>query len=170
TPRRRRRDVTVTAPRHMGAFAQVSGDHNPIHTSDAAARLAGLGSPIVHGMWLSAAAQQVVTAVDPSATTPPRRLTAWTTRFLGMVRPGASIDVRVDRIGFEAGREVVEVSCKVDGDLVMQATGRIAAPKTVYAFPGQGIQTRGMGLDARSRSKAAREIWERADKHTRSAL
>ncbi len=170
TPRRRRRDVTVTAPRHMGAFAQVSGDHNPIHTSDAAARLAGLGNPIVHGMWLSAAAQQVVTAVDPSATTPPRRLTAWTTRFLGMVRPGASIDVRVDRIGFEAGREVVEVSCKVDGDLVMQATGRIAAPKTVYAFPGQGIQTRGMGLEARSRSKAAREIWERADKHTRSAL
>ncbi|NED64747.1 ACP S-malonyltransferase, partial [Streptomyces sp. SID10244] len=28
----------------------------------------------------------------------------------------------------------------------------------------------GMGLDARSRSKAAREIWDRADKHTRDAL
>ncbi len=27
-----------------------------------------------------------------------------------------------------------------------------------------------MGLDARSRSKAAREVWERADKHTREAL
>ncbi|WP_027505497.1 type I polyketide synthase [Rhodococcus sp. UNC23MFCrub1.1] len=170
TPRRRRRDTTITAPRHMGAFAQVSGDHNPIHTSDAAARLAGLGDPIVHGMWLSAAAQQVVTAVDPAATTPPRRLTAWTTRFLGMVRPGASIDVRVDRVGYEAGSEIVEVSCKVDGDMVMMATGRIAAPKTVYAFPGQGIQQPGMGLDARARSKAAREIWERADKHTRAAL
>ena len=51
--------------------------------------------------------------------------------------------------------EIVEVSCRIDGDLVMTGTGRLAAPKTVYAFPGQGIQAKGMGLDARSRSKAA---------------
>jgi len=170
TPRRRRRQATIVAPRHMGAFAGVSGDHNPIHTSDAAALLAGLGSPIVHGMWLSAAAQQVVTAIDPSAVVPPRRLTAWTARFLGMVRPGAEIDVRVDRIAYDGGAEVIEVGCRVDGDLVMVASGRTAAPKTVYAFPGQGIQRPGMGLDARARSKAAREIWDRADKHTREAL
>ncbi|EME24114.1 type I polyketide synthase [Rhodococcus triatomae] len=170
TPRRRRRQTTIVAPRHMAAFAQVSGDHNPIHTSDNAALLAGLGSPIVHGMWLSAAAQQVVAAVDPEATVPARRLTAWTARFLGMVRPGALIDVRVDRIGHDAGAEIVEVGCRVDGELVMVATGRTAAPKTVYAFPGQGIQRPGMGLDARARSKAAREIWDRADKHTRETL
>ncbi len=170
TPRRRRRQTTVVAPRHMAAFAQVSGDHNPIHTSDNAALLAGLGSPIVHGMWLSAAAQQVVVAVDPEATVPARRLTAWTARFLGMVRPGALIDVRVDRIAHDSGAEIVEVGCRVDGELVMVATGRTAAPKTVYAFPGQGIQRPGMGLDARARSKAAREIWDRADKHTRETL
>lgn len=171
TPRRRRRQATILAPRNMAAFAQVSGDHNPIHTSEAAALLAGLGSPIVHGMWLSAAAQQVVTAIDYADTkTPPRRLTAWTARFLGMVRPGAEIDVRVDRTGFDQGAELVEVSCRVEGELVMVATARTAAPKTVYAFPGQGIQRQGMGLDARSRSKAAREVWERADKHTREAL
>ncbi|MFC9790254.1 fatty acid synthase subunit beta domain-containing protein [Rhodococcus sp. NPDC127528] len=170
TPRRRRRQTAIVAPRHMGAFAKVSGDHNPIHTSDNAALLAGLGSPIVHGMWLSAAAQQVVIAVDPEATVPARRLTAWTARFLGMVRPGAEIDVRVDRIAHDAGAEIIEVGCRVDGELVMVATGRTAAPKTVYAFPGQGIQRPGMGLDARARSKAAREIWDRADKHTREAL
>ncbi|MFZ2176499.1 MAG: fatty acid synthase subunit beta domain-containing protein [Rhodococcus sp. (in: high G+C Gram-positive bacteria)] len=171
TPRRRRRDTTIVAPRNMGSFAQVSGDHNPIHTSDNAALLAGLGSPIVHGMWLSAAAQQVVTAVDPAETkAPPRRLTGWTARFLGMVRPGAEIDVRVDRVAVDRGAEVVEVGCRIDGELVMVATGRTAAPKTVYAFPGQGIQQPGMGLDARARSKAAREIWDRADKHTRKAL
>ena len=54
------------------------------------------------------------------------------------------------------GREVVEVTCKVGDTLVMSATGLLAAPRTVYAFPGQGIQSKGMGLDARSRSKAAR--------------
>ena len=67
TPRRRRRDVTVTAPTDMRPFAVVSGDHNPIHTDRAAALLAGLESPIVHGMWLSAAAQHVVTATDGRA-------------------------------------------------------------------------------------------------------
>nr|WP_324192968.1 polyketide synthase [Nocardia transvalensis] len=170
TPRRRRRDVTITAPWAMGAFAEVSGDHNPIHTSDAAAKLAGLGGPIVHGMWLSAAAQHAVTAVDPESPLPPRALTAWTTRFLGMVRPGAEIDVRVERIAVDRGSEIVEVSCRTGGALVVAATGRIAAPKTVYAFPGQGIQAKGMGLDARSRSKAAKQVWDRADKHTREAL
>ncbi|NEW41962.1 DUF1729 domain-containing protein [Nocardia cyriacigeorgica] len=170
TPRRRRRDVTIVAPRTMAAFAAVSGDHNPIHTSDAAAKLAGLGSPIVHGMWLSAAAQHAVSALDPQSSVPARTLTAWTTRFLGMVRPGAEIDVRVERVAVDHGSEIVEVSCRTGGDLVMTATGRTAAPKTVYAFPGQGIQRKGMGLDARSRSKAAKEIWDRADKHTRAAL
>ncbi len=170
TPRRRRRDVTLTAPRAMAAFAQVSGDHNPIHTSDAAAKLAGLGSPIVHGMWLSAAAQHAVSAIDSEDKVAPRTLTAWTTRFLGMVRPGAQIDVRVERIAIDAGCEIIEVSCRIDGDLVMTGTGRVAPPKTVYAFPGQGIQAKGMGLDARTRSKAAKQVWDTADKHTREAL
>ncbi|WP_199742744.1 type I polyketide synthase [Nocardia stercoris] len=170
TPRRRRRQLTLTAPHAMGAFAEVSGDHNPIHTSDNAAKLAGLGSPIVHGMWLSAAAQHAVSAIDPESPLPARTLTAWTTRFLGMVRPGARIDVRVERIAVDRGCEIVEVSCRVGGELVMVATGRLAAPRTVYAFPGQGIQTKGMGLDARTRSKAAKEVWDRADKHTREAL
>ncbi|MFD4368075.1 fatty acid synthase subunit beta domain-containing protein [Rhodococcus sp. NPDC058521] len=171
TPRRRRRDTTITAPRNMAPFAQVSGDHNPIHTSANAALLAGLGSPIVHGMWLSAAAQQAVTAVDPNETrVSARRLVAWTARFMGMVRPGAEIDVRVDRVALDRGSEIVEVGCRIDGDLVMVATGRTDVPRTVYAFPGQGIQRPGMGLDARARSKAAREVWDRADKHTRKAL
>lgn len=170
TPRRRRRDVAIVAPRAMAAFAQVSGDHNPIHTSDNAAKLAGLGSPIVHGMWLSAAAQHAVSAIDLNDKAPARTITAWTTRFLGMVRPGAQIDVRVERVAVDHGSEIVEVSCRIAGDLVMTATGRIAPPKTVYAFPGQGIQAKGMGLDARTRSKAAKEVWDRADKHTREAL
>ncbi|MEC3915704.1 polyketide synthase [Nocardia sp. CDC160] len=170
TPRRRRRDVALVAPRAMGAFAQVSGDFNPIHTSENAAKLAGLGSPIVHGMWLSAAAQHAVSAIDSNDKVPPRTITAWTTRFLGMVRLGSAVDVRVERVAVDHGSEIVEVSCRIDGNLVMTATGRIAPPKTVYAFPGQGIQAKGMGLEARTRSKAAKEIWDAADKHTREAL
>ncbi|MGC5245364.1 fatty acid synthase subunit beta domain-containing protein [Gordonia sp. DT219] len=165
------RIATITAPARMSGFAAVSGDRNPIHTDLCAARLAGLGEPIVHGMWLSAAAQQVVTATDAKNPSPsPRPLTGWTARYLGMVRTGDVITVRVDRVGLDAGREVVEVTAKVGDHLVMSATGLLAAPRTVYAFPGQGIQSKGMGLDARSRSKAAREVWDRADAHTRAAL
>ncbi|WP_144205802.1 type I polyketide synthase [Mycobacterium tilburgii] len=169
TPRRRRRDVKLTAPVDMRPFAVVSGDHNPIHTDRTAALLAGLDSPIVHGMWLSAAAQHTVTATDGQAR-PPARLIGWTARFLGMVRPGDEVDVRVDRVGIDQGAEVLEVAARVGSDLVMSATARLAAPKTVYAFPGQGIQHKGMGMEVRARSKAARKIWDDADKFTRETL
>ncbi|MGB5794275.1 MAG: fatty acid synthase subunit beta domain-containing protein [Mycolicibacter algericus] len=175
TPRRRRRDVTVTAPVDMRPFAVVSGDHNPIHTDRAAALLAGLagpngeGGPIVHGMWLSAAAQHVVTATDGQAR-PPARLVGWTARFLGMVKPGDDVDFRVDRVGIDLGAEVLEVSARIGSDLVMSATARLTAPKTVYAFPGQGIQHKGMGMEVRARSKAARKVWDSADKFTRETL
>ncbi|GAA3962715.1 fatty acid synthase subunit beta domain-containing protein [Gordonia caeni] len=165
------RTATITAPDKMTGFAVVSGDRNPIHTDSLAAKLAGLGDPIVHGMWLSAAAQQVLTAADRDNPVPsPRALRGWTARFLGMVRLGDQITVRVDRVGIDAGRDVVEVTAKVGDDLVMAATALLDAPRTVYAFPGQGIQSKGMGLEARSRSKAAREVWDRADAHTREAL
>ncbi len=103
TPRRRRRDVTISAPVDMRPFAEVSGDHNPIHTDRAAALLAGLESPIVHGMWLSAAAQHTVMATDGQAR-PPARLVGWTARFLGMVRPGDEVDIRVERVGIDRGQ------------------------------------------------------------------
>ncbi|RFD23876.1 3-oxoacyl-ACP synthase [Mycobacterium uberis] len=169
TPRRRRRDVTLTAPVDMRPFAAVSGDHNPIHTDRAAALLAGLEAPVIHGMWLSAAAQHVVTATDGQAR-PPARLIGWTARFLGMVHPGDEIDCRVDRVGIDQGAEILEVSVRIGSDLVMSATARLAAPKTVYAFPGQGIQHKGIGMDVRARSKAARKVWDDADKFTRGTL
>ncbi|GJN99974.1 type I polyketide synthase [Mycobacterium marinum] len=169
TPRRRRRDVTLTAPVDMRPFAVVSGDHNPIHTDRSAALLAGLESPIVQGMWLSAAAQHTVTATDGKAR-PPARLVGWTARFLGMVRPGDDVDFRVERVGIDQGAEVLEVSARIGSDLVMSASARLAAPKTVYAFPGQGIQHKGMGMEVRARSKAARKVWDTADRFTRDTL
>lgn len=164
TPRRTRAEGTVTAPADLRAFAAVSGDHNPIHTSTAAARLAGLGEPIAHGMWLSAAAQRVV--VEQTG----RTLLGWTTRWLSPLAPGAEVSVKAERTALVEGDEVVEVTCRAGGELVMAATARLRAPRTAYAFPGQGIQHAGMGMAGYQRSKAARAVWDRADAHTRSAL
>ncbi|GGG21656.1 type I polyketide synthase [Rhodococcoides trifolii] len=160
TPRRRRLATHLTAPDAMHAFAAVSSDHNPIHTSDAAAALAGLDGPIVHGMWLSAAAQHAVGV----------ELDSWTASFLAPVEPGARIDVTVDRVASAAGRDVLEVLCRVDGDPVMSATAVQKAPVTVYAFPGQGIQSVGMGQGAATTSIAAKRVWDRADAFTRDRL
>lgn len=162
--RRTRASATVTAPRDMAAFAEITGDHNPIHTSEAAARLAGLDGPIVHGMWLSAVAQRVV--ADATG----RALTGWTSRFLAPVLPGDAIEVKAQRVGLVDGDELLEVIARRDGEVVLAASGRLAAPRTVYAFPGQGIQHTGMGMDGYPRSRAAREVWDRADAHTRAIL
>ena len=168
TSRQLRVSTSLTAPHDMTAFALVSGDHNPIHVSDTAAELAGLGGVIVHGMWLSAAAQHAVQASDGQ--TPALRIAGWTARMLAPVRPGDKIKVRAVQTGRHAGGQVLEVTCTVDGATVMAATALTEAPRTVYAFPGQGIQSKGMGMEGRTRCPAAREVWERADKHTREAL
>ncbi len=159
---------TVTAPQHMAAFAAVSGDHNPLHTDVAAARLAGFDGPIVHGMWLSAVAQRAAASVG--ATHHPRGIRSWLTRWVAPLQPGAEVEVTVERTGVLGGDLVVEVTCRADGELAMVAQAVVAAPRTAYAFPGQGIQSQGMGLEARTRSAAARKVWDRADKHTRDAL
>ena len=167
-PRARLDRFTVTAPHHMGAFAAVSGDHNPLHTDVPAARLAGFDGPIVHGMWLSAVAQRAAASVG--ATHHPRPIRSWLTRWVSPLLPSAEVEITVERTGVIGGDTVVEVTCRADGELAMVAEAVVAAPRTTYAFPGQGIQSQGMGLEARSRSAAARKVWDRADKHTREAL
>ncbi|WP_460854079.1 fatty acid synthase subunit beta domain-containing protein [Nocardioides montaniterrae] len=166
--RRSRGRVTVTAPTDLRPFAEVTGDHNPIHTNDAVARLAGLRGPIVHGMWISATAQRAL------AETLGRPVEGWTARFLAPVSPGAKVDLAFTRVGFSHGDEVVEVQASVlteDGStLVMTATARVRAARTAYVFPGQGIQKQGMGMEGYARSAAAKEIWDRADQHTRKVL
>ena len=160
-PRARLDRFTVTAPHHMGAFAAVSGDHNPLHTDVPAARLAGFDGPIVHGMWLSAVAQRAAASVGATHHTRPIR--SWLTRWVSPLLPGADVEITVERTGVIGGDIVVEVSCRADGELAMVASAVVAAPRTAYAFPGQGIQSQGMGLEARSRSAAARKVWDRAD-------
>ncbi|MBD8506046.1 DUF1729 domain-containing protein [Hoyosella sp. G463] len=171
TPRIVLRRATLTAPRDMSAFARISGDHNPIHTSPAAAALAGLDGPIVHGMWLSAAVQHLLGAEDlGSEHRDIPRITAWTARFLAPVAPGSSLDVTIERTGTSNGATLVEATCRVDGTPVLIASARLQPPRTAYAFPGQGIQHKGMGMAAMATSPAARAVWERADAHTRKAL
>ncbi|MGP6174433.1 fatty acid synthase subunit beta domain-containing protein [Corynebacterium sp. A21] len=176
TPRSFRSHAKVTAPSSMRPFAVVSGDRNPIHVSEVAAGLAGLPGVIVHGMWTSAIGELIAGggfAEEGTGTTAPSAVVEYTATMLAPVLPGETIEFNVERAGVDdrPGRgEVRTVTASVNGNLVLTATAVMASPKTFYAFPGQGIQSQGMGMDSRASSAAARDVWERADKHTRTKL
>ena len=169
TPRRLLRRVTVTAPDDMTAFARTSGDFNPIHTSTRGARISGLAAPLVHGMWLSATAQHAVQALDDKGAH--YEIAGWTYNMYGMVQLDDKVEISIERVGkVEHGGMAFEVTCRIDGQLVSRGTALVRAPKSAFVYPGQGIQKQGMVLDERAKSSAARSVWERADKLTRSKL
>ncbi|WP_047241484.1 type I polyketide synthase [Corynebacterium epidermidicanis] len=172
TPRSFRAYAKVTAPHSMLPFALVSGDRNPIHVSNTAAALAGLSDGvIVHGMWTSAIAELLASSSYEGSRAV--KVVEYTATMLAPVLPGKEVEFTVERAGVDnrpGCGEVREITAKVDGELVLTATAVMAAPRTFYAFPGQGIQSPGMGMASYQSSAAARAIWDRADAHTRAKL
>ncbi|WP_423734829.1 fatty acid synthase subunit beta domain-containing protein [Bifidobacterium primatium] len=169
TPRRLLRRVKVVAPGEMTAFARTSGDFNPIHTSHRGAAVSGLAAPLVHGMWLSATAQHAVQAVDDKGAH--YEIAGWTYNMYGMVQLNDEVEISVERVGkVSHGGMVLEVTSRIDGNIVSRGTAIVRAPKSAFVYPGQGIQKQGMVLDERAKSAAARDVWERADRLTRAKL
>ncbi|WP_257202863.1 type I polyketide synthase [Corynebacterium cystitidis] len=166
TPRSFMDRTTVTAPSDMTPFALVSGDYNPIHTSYNASGLVNLEAPLVHGMWLSATSQHAAQRAAPQGA----RIVGWTYSMYGMVQLEDEVEITVERVGRKGIHAALEVTCRIDGEVVSVGQALLAQPKTAYVYPGQGIQTEGMGRGDRDASPAAREIWRRADRHTRESL
>jgi len=82
-----RRELVVTFTREqIAAYAEASGDRNPIHLDDEAARAAGLPGVIAHGMLQMGLLARV--AGDPG------RLRRLSCRFAEMVRPGDTVTFR----------------------------------------------------------------------------
>lgn len=171
TPRRRLGETTIQAPAELVTFAEVGGDHNPIHQRLLAARLAGLPGPIVHGMWTSARLTAFGLA---AANAHPRRGRESSATFLEPVLPGEELHLDAVRVGRIAGDELVEATASVlradDWRPAARVRARVAPPRTAIVFPGQGVQKQGMGLELMGRSPAARAVWEAADAHARAKL
>ncbi|WP_342319145.1 fatty acid synthase subunit beta domain-containing protein [Corynebacterium mayonis] len=162
TPRSFVDRATVTAPHDMTPFALVSGDYNPIHTSFNASGLVGLKAPLVHGMWLSATAQHLAGRHG--------EVTGWTYSMYGMVQLDDEVEITVERVARVGIRPALEVTCRIGGDVVSRGQALLAQPATAYVYPGQGVQAEGMGKADRDACPAAREMWRRADRHTRANL
>ncbi|MFV0318203.1 MAG: fatty acid synthase subunit beta domain-containing protein, partial [Microthrixaceae bacterium] len=168
TPVRTLGSQVFRAPVDLERFAEVTGDPNPIHRSDVFARFCGLPGRIVHGMWTSALAQRVT--VDEAADGDVTRLTDWDISFTDAVSPGAEVEVRVERVAVERGARLLRIVVTADEATVAVASATVAAPRTAYVFPGQGVQSVGMGMDGYERSERSREVWDRADAHCRRVL
>ena len=99
------------APEASAAFADASGDHNPIHTDDEIARAVGLPGRIGHGMHTMAFAQRVV--IDTLLGGDPRRLLRLALRFARPVFPGDTLHFTLWDAGTTeegASRVAIEVS------------------------------------------------------------
>ena len=113
--------VTVPVGRDtLIAYADASGDQNPIHRDEDFARSVGLPDVIAHGMWTMGAAGAVVAdwAGDPG------RVLEFGTRFTKpVVVPvdGSEIVVEglVKAVDTESGRVTVDVTTTSEGQKVL---------------------------------------------------
>jgi acyl dehydratase len=71
----------------IAAYAEASGDHNPIHLDDDSARSVGLPGVIAHGMLQMG----IMATVAAEAAGGPDHLRRLFVRFAGMVRPGDTV-------------------------------------------------------------------------------
>jgi acyl dehydratase len=78
--------VVTFTEEQIAAYAEASGDHNPIHLDDEFARSVGLPGVIAHGMLQMGLLARV--AGEPG------RLRRLSCRFAGMVRPGDTVTFR----------------------------------------------------------------------------
>ena len=82
-------ELRVTFTREqITAYAEASGDRNPIHLDDEFARSVGLPGVIAHGMLQMGLLARVA---GEAAGGDPRRLKRLSCRFAGMVVPGDTV-------------------------------------------------------------------------------
>ncbi len=172
TPPRTLGQKRVRAPLDMARYARASGDKNPLHLSTQVARFAGLDAPIVHGMWTASVAFH--RAARLAAGGDGTRLREVSARFVAPVPRGTELMVRARQVAMRSGQRVVQLDVAAVTEQGEQTvlTGEVlvAAPRTAYVFPGQGLQRKGMGMEAYARSRAVREVWDRAEVICRERL
>jgi len=102
------------------AYADASGDQNPIHQDEAFAKGVGLPDVIAHGMWTMGAAGSAVSAWAGGAD----RVVEFGTRFTKpVVVPASGAEVvvtgTVKSVDEESRRATVDVTVTAGGDKVL---------------------------------------------------
>ena len=109
------------------AFADLSGDRNPVHLSDHFARKTRFGERIVHGLYTASLISTVIGMYLPG---PGAVYMSQTLNFKGQVKIGDVINVVVEVVELtEKGRRVrLHCECLVDGKVVLDGEAMVMAP------------------------------------------
>lgn len=99
-------------------YAAASGDANPIHVDDAAARAVGLPGVILHGMCTMALCGRDV--VDELGGGDPSRLRRLAVRFYRPVFPGNDLVTTVFDAGSSGGRRILAFEASSAGKVVVR--------------------------------------------------
>ena len=110
-------------------FAELSGDHNPIHLSEHFARKTRFGGRIVHGLYTASLISGVIGMRLPG---PGAVYISQTLNFLGPVKIGDVIDVSVEVAELtEKNRRVrLHCECRVGDRIVLDGEGVLSVPPT----------------------------------------
>lgn len=114
---------TMVVTADQGArYAEASGDHNPIHTSDEVARSVGLPRAILHGLCTMAIASQTI--VDGILNGDPTRLKSMSNRFSRPVLLNQNITTEVYDGGVtEDGLRIVHFETRDENDVLVLSQG-----------------------------------------------
>ena len=114
------------------AFADLSGDRNPVHLSDHFARKTRFGERIVHGLYTASLISTVIGMYLPG---PGAVYLSQTLNFRGPVKIGDVLNVVVEVQELtEKGRRVkLHCECLVDGKVVLDGEAIVMAPTRAAA-------------------------------------
>lgn len=109
-------------------FAELSGDHNPIHLSDHFARKTRFGQRIVHGLYTASLISAVIGTRLPG---PGAVYISQTLNFLGPVMIGDVVDVSVEvaELTPKGRRARLKCECRVKDKLVLEGEGVLSVPQ-----------------------------------------
>ncbi len=120
----------VVGAADIEAFAEVSGDNNPVHLDEAYAQTTTFGERIAHGMLSAAYISAILGTKLPG---PGAIYLSQSLRFRRPVRIGDLVVARatVTALDDAKGRVTLETVCEVGGKTVMDGEAVVIAPRRV---------------------------------------
>lgn len=117
------------------AFAEVSGDHNPVHLDEAFAKHTVFRGRVAHGMLLAAHISAVLGDELPG---PGAIYLSQTLEFEHPVRIGAEVLVRVEVVSIDEHRRVTLATvCSVAGQTVARGEAVVVPPRRRKPKPAE---------------------------------
>ncbi|WP_397401130.1 MaoC family dehydratase [Phenylobacterium sp.] len=118
----------VVGAADIEAFAEVSGDNNPVHLDEDYARTTQFGERIAHGMLSAAYISAILGTRLPG---PGAIYLSQSLRFRRPVRIGDLVVARatVTALDEAKGRVTLETVCEVGGNTVMDGEAVVIAPR-----------------------------------------